>query len=429
MHVNGKIHNQKKNRSRRTDRYYAEQETEPRDHLKRSLQFVRLACLLAVLAPLTLAQETHMSHEGGSWGEVVKGSLAGVRNLRVKVDMGSVVVRGGNAQGINYSAHTRCYTSSEQEAKRQLENYKISAWVKGDTAWIVGDWQGGRPRRFSGEFAIEVPREMGWVKIETDGGGVEASGLSGKLDAESGGGGIRVDDIGGAVNAETGGGPIDVGTTNGELGLHTGGGSIVVHHANGRVVAETGGGGIEILAGAQGADVQTGGGSIVVRQCNGKIKVSTGGGNIDLGDIGGAADIETGGGSIRLSSAKGPVHAQTGGGGIELLGVPSARAETGAGGITVKLVNAGGQRNDSVLETSAGDITVYIASDVAINVRANVELGNGHRITSDFPDIHIHSEGDQWGPKTLSADGSLNGGGPLLKVRTTTGNISFKRAK
>lgn len=397
--------------------------------MKRSPQFIRLACLLALLVPLAAAQETHVSREGGAWGEVTTGSLATVRNLRVKVDMGSVTVHGGNQQGINYSAHARCYTSSEQDARRQFNSYKVSAYVKGDTAWIVGDWQGSRPRRFSGEFTIEVPREMASVKVETDGGSVDARGVSGRLDAESGGGGIRIDDIGGGVSAETGGGAIDVGTTSGDLGLHTGGGSIVVRHANGKVTAETGGGSIEIQSGGQGAVIETGGGSITVRQCNGRVKASTGGGNIDLGDIGGPAEIDTGGGSIRLTSAKGPVRAQSGGGGIELYGVPSARAETGAGGITVKLVNAGGERNDSVLETSAGDITVYIASDVAVNVRANVDMGNGHRITSDFPDIHITSEGDQWGPKTLSAEGKLNGGGPLLKVRTTTGNICFKHAK
>ncbi len=158
------------------------------------------------------------------------------------------------------------------------------------------------------------------------------------------------------------------------------------------------------------------------------MKASTGGGNIDLGDVGGAAEINTGGGSIRLASAKGLVRAQTGGGSIDLSGVPSARVETGAGAITVKLVNTGGERNDSVLETSAGDITVYIAADVAISVRASVDLGNGHHITSDFPDIHVAGEGDQWGPRTLTAEGKLNGGGPVLKVRTTTGDICFRRA-
>lgn len=397
--------------------------------MKRALQIVGLASVLALLAPLALAQETHISREGGTWGQEITGSLAAVKNLRIKVDMGSVKVHGGEQQGINYVVHTHFGNSSEQDARRQFEQYKVTAYVKGDTAWIVGDWQGGRhPRHFSGEFSVMVPREMALVKLETDGGNVEAMGVGGRVEAESGGGSMKLDDIGGGVNAETGGGSIDVGTVGGDLGLHTGGGSIMVRRANGKVVAETGGGGVTIQSGAQGATIETGGGSIEVRQCNGKVKVSTGGGSVDLSDVGGPAEIETGGGSIKLTSAKGHVHAETGGGGIELYGVPSASAETSAGGIIVKLVNTGAERSDSDLETGSGDVTVYLASDVAINVRASVDMGSGHRITSDFSDIRIASEGDKWGPKTLTAEGSLNGGGPMLKVRTSSGDICFKRA-
>jgi DUF4097 and DUF4098 domain-containing protein YvlB len=397
--------------------------------LKRSLQIVGLAGVLALLAPLVLAQESHISREGGIWGQEITGSLTAVKILRVKVDMGSVVVHGGQQQGINYVVHTNYKTSSEQDARRQFDQYKVTAWVKGDTAWIVGDWQGGKqPRHFSGQFSVMVPREMALVKLETDGGNVEATGVSGRVEAESGGGGMRLDDIGGGASVDTGGGSIDVGTVSGDLGLHTGGGTIEVRHANGKVIAETGGGSVEIQSGSQGAIIETGGGSVELRQCNGKVKVSTGGGSVDLSDIGGSAEIETGGGTIRLTSGKGHVHAETGGGGIELYGVPSAQAETGAGGISVKLVNTGGERHDSDLETEAGDITVYIASDVAINVRASVDMGNGHHITSEFSDIRISSEGSQWEPKTLNAEGKLNGGGPVLKVHTSSGDISLKRA-
>ncbi|HEV3512577.1 MAG TPA: hypothetical protein VGS05_12800 [Candidatus Sulfotelmatobacter sp.] len=403
--------------------------------MKRALQIVGLAGGLALLAPVgivsrSLAQDVQVSREGGAWGQEITGSLAAVKTLRVKVDMGSVVVHGAQQQGIHYIVHTHLNSGSEQEARREFDKYKITAYVKGDTAWIVGDWQGGRrPRHFSGEFNINVPREIALVKLETEGGNVETTGIAGRLESESGGGNIRLDDIGGGVSAETGGGSIDVGTVNGDLGLHTGGGSIEVRHANGKVVAETGGGTVEIQSGAQGASIETGGGAVEVRQCSGNIKVSTGGGSVELSQLDGPAEIETGGGSIRLAGAKGHVRAETGGGGIELDGVPSARAETGAGAITVKLVNTGGERHDSDLETGAGDITVYIASDVAINVRASVDMGNGHRISSDFPDIRVHSEGDTYGPKTLTAEGKLNGGGPMLKVHTSSGDICIRRAR
>ena len=359
--------------------------------MKRSPQLAGLLTVLAVLAPLALAQETHVSHEGGAWIQVITGSLAGVKNLRIRADMGSVAVHGGAQQGINYVVHTRAYSSSEQEARRQFESYKVTAYVRGDTAWITGECQGGRWHKFSGDFVINIPREIGLVKIETDGGNVDATGVAGRVEAESGGGSMRLDDISGGATAETGGGSIDVGTVGGNV------------------------------------DLQTGGGSIAVRHANGKVKASSGGGSINLGDIGGPAEIETGGGSIHLASAQGHVEAQTGGGGIDLYGVPSARVETGSGGIVVKLIKTSAAPSDSMLETSAGDITVYIASDVAISVRASVDVGNGHRITSDFPDIHIASEGGQWGPRSFSAEGKLNGGGPVLKVRTTTGDIRFKR--
>lgn len=104
------------------------------------------------------------------------------------------------------------------------------------------------------------------------------------------------------------------------------------------------------------------------------------------------------------------------------------RAETGAGAIIVKLVSSSDVRNNSTLETSAGDITVYLAKDIPITVRAAIEMANGHTIRSDFGDIHVSNEGGNWpGPRTVTAEGKLNGGGPVLKVRTSSGNISFLR--
>ena len=177
------------------------------------------------------------------------------------------------------------------------------------------------------------------------------------------------------------------------------------------MIAETGGGGVVIESGAQGATVETGGGSVEVRQCKGTVKVSTGGGSVELKDVGGSADIETGGGSIELN------------------GVPSARAETGAGGIIAKFVGATGERTDSQLETSAGDIIVYLSPNLNITIRAAIELANGHNIRSEFPEIRVMTEGETYGPKTITAEGNLNGGGPVLKERTTTGDISIRRSR
>ena len=381
---------------------------------------------MAALASLAFCQETRVYREGSNWVQEMTGDLGAAKNLRVKLAAGSVHMQGGAQDRITYVIHRKAYTSSEQEARREFESYRVSASVKGDTAWIVAE-AGDRDRKCADDFVINVPRSLDSAKIDTGGGSVNAVGIAGRVDIGSGGGNLRLDDIGGVLSAETGGGTIDVGKVGGNVSLHTGGGNIKIASANGEIKAESGGGSVVVLSGLRGAVLQTGAGSIHVDKCSGHVKATTGGGSVELGDIGGPAEIETGAGSIRLASANGRVQAETGGGSIQLDGATSVQAETSAGGIVVKLLSSAGVRSDSTLETSAGDITVYLANDLPISIRAEIEIDNGHTIRSDFSDIHVSSEGSSWGPKTVTAEGQLNGGGPVLKVRTNSGNVNFRR--
>jgi DUF4097 and DUF4098 domain-containing protein YvlB len=395
--------------------------------LKQATKFASIGVVITALASLALCQEPRVYREGGNWVQELTGELGAAKNLRVRVSAGGVKVQGGSQTAITYVIHRRAYTSSEQQARREFESYRISTSVKGDTAWIVAESQGGRDRRCSDDFVINVPRNLESAKVETGGGNVNAVGIAGRVNLESGGGNIHLDDIGGEASAETGGGTIDVGSVQGNVNLQTGGGNIKIASAKGEIKAQSGGGSLVVLSGLQGAVLETGGGSIRVDRCSGAVKATTGGGSVDLGEIGGPAQIETGAGSIRLASAKGRVQAQTGGGSIQLDGATSVQAETSAGGIIVKLVSSSGANTNSTLETSAGDITVYLANDLAISVRAEIEIANGHTIRSDFSDIRVSTEGGPWGPKTVRAEGQLNGGGPVLKVRTNSGSVSFRR--
>ncbi len=382
---------------------------------------------MVALASLAFCQETRVYREGSNWVQEMTGDLGTAKNLRVKLAAGSVKVQGGSQAAITYVIHRRAYTSSEQQARREFESYKINASIKGDTAWIVAE-SGGRDRRCSDDFVINVPRNLESARIDTGGGNVNAAAIAGRVDLESGGGNIHVDDIGGTLSVATGGGTIEVGTVGSNVSLQTGGGNIKIASAKGDINAESGGGSVVVLAALQGAVLQTGGGSIRVDKSGGRVKATTGGGSVDLGQIGGSAQIETGAGSIRLATAKGRVQAQTGGGSIQLDGAASVQAETSAGGIVVKLLSApGAGGNNSTLETAAGDITVYLANDLPISIRAEIEIANGHTIRSDFSDIHVSSEGGPWGPKTVTAEGKLNGGGPVLKVRTNSGNVNFRK--
>jgi DUF4097 and DUF4098 domain-containing protein YvlB len=395
--------------------------------LKYTLKFAATGVAAFVLTASALAQEGRIYREGGDWVQEITASLNGAKNLRVKLDTGSVQVQGGSQSGITYVIHRHAYTGSEAGARREFESNRVNATIKGDTAWIVAEGGGGH-RKCSDNVTITVPRGLDLAKVETGGGNVAATGISGRIELESGGGNLRIDDIGGSVKASTGGGTIEVGNAGADVSLETGGGNIKINSAKGEIKAETGGGTVTVVSAQQGATLETGAGSIRLERCSGRVKASTGGGSIDLGQVDGAVKVDSGAGSIRVGAARGRVEAETGGGSIELNGATSVRAETAAGGIVVKLLSSQDARNDSSIETATGDITVYLANDVPVTIRASVEVASGHGIRSDFGDIHISSEGGNWGPRTVTAEGRLNGGGPVLKVRTTSGNISFLRA-
>jgi hypothetical protein len=128
--------------------------------------------------------------------------------------------------------------------------------------------------------------------------------------------------------------------------------------------------------------------------------------------------------------SKGPVIASTGGGNVELWKLyRGAQVQTGAGAITAEFLGGKGAFGDSYLHTSAGDVVVYLTTAFSGSIRASSEMASGSGIRSDFPELRITSEGGDYGPKAMFAEGSFNGGGPVLKVRTTIGQIAFRRSK
>jgi len=218
---------------------------------------------------------------------------------------------------------------------------------------------------------------------------------------------VRIGSTGGATRIRTGGGNIDLGEIAGAVSLETGSGNVRLQSASGVVKAETGGG------------------NITAEKCSSGVHVESGGGNIEIGNAGGEVEMRTGGGRIKLGSAGGMVHAETGSGRIELGRISGGvKAETGAGGIIAEI--AAGNFAESELDSPAGDVIVYLSPQLAAEIRANIEAASGHTIRSEFSEIKITTEGD-WGPKTVWAEGRLNGGGPVLKVSTSSGNIEFRR--
>jgi DUF4097 and DUF4098 domain-containing protein YvlB len=396
--------------------------------LKRHHQFAMLLLALAAWAAPLSAEDTQVVRSGSGWMEVVSGTLPSLRNLKVDIEFGSVLVRGGSPQGITYTVRKRLNSGSESHARRQFELFTVHASQKSDFAVLEAECRGAE--KISVEVTVNVPRELAFAKVGTRGGRVEMTNIAGRVEAETAGGSIIINDIGGTVKAETSGGSIEVGNVGGDMNLETAGGSINIRSASGKIRAETAGGSIDVGSANQSAYLSTAGGSIQVKKCDGDLRASTAGGSVEVGDVGGWATLETSGGSIRLASAKGVVRATTSGGGIRLYGLThGVTAKTAAGSIYAEFTAGKGSFSESHLETSIGDVIVYLPSDLPVTVRATIDAATGHRFVTDFPEVKITQEGGEWGAREIYGQGAINGGGPLLKIHITGGNIELRRGK
>lgn len=389
-----------------------------------------LPLLMLALAASGVAQTEGASskvyRDGSCWVEETTGTLPNSRYIKIHTDAGSVNVTGNQQSNITYTIRKRVSASSEESAKRMFENLRVLANHQSEAA-VFGGEGGGGWHRGSVEFNITAPRSVEMIKTRTDGGDMQFAHLNSRIEAESGGGRVSLDDINGNVEARTGGGAINVGTVNGDLGIRTGGGRVNIGTVGGKLNTSTGGESIHVDTVKRDAVIETGGGNISVQSVGGDLRGSTGGGNIDVGNVAGTMDVETGGGSIRLNGGDGAIKAQTGSGSIHCFKVlKSVRAETGAGGITAEFMTMNGKFSDSILETGVGDIVVYLPSDLKVSIHASIDVANGKdAIRSDFSGIRISSENTDYGPREMSAEGNLNGGGPMLKLHTSTGKIQF----
>jgi hypothetical protein len=392
-----------------------------------------LTIILALGSAMSLhaqQKQVRVYREGNTWVEEITGSVAPGKGLRLRSAIGSVQVRGGSQQNVTYTVKKRVSRTSEEAARRDMANFVFTAARKSDAVYMEADWPQSRSGRLNAEFYINVPKDTSWVKVDTLGGSVGVNAISGKVDAGTAGGSISLDEIGGATDAHTLGGSIDVGRITGDAKLETQGGSINIGWVGGNIVASTSGGSIQVGSGSQGVTVESAGGSISVNKCHGELRATTAGGTIDIGDVDAGAHLESAGGGIRLASAKGRVSANTASGGIKLLRLTSGvRAETMSGPIEAEFIASRSEFTESHLETTVGDIVVYIPSDLGVTVKAVIDFVNGHTISSDFDGLRKSSEGGQYGPQELYADGRINGGGPVLKLHTTNGNIEIRRLK
>jgi hypothetical protein len=182
--------------------------------------------------------------------------------------------------------------------------------------------------------------------------------------------------------------------------LRTSGGPITLGDLAGKVEARTSGGGIKL--GKMGSEVSahTSGGGISLEEGRGPVDLHTSGGNITVGRVAGPAKVSTSGGSIKVDSVQSVLNAHTSGG--------SVRANI-----------KGPVKEDCTLSTSGGSVHVSVDKTAAFRLDASTSGGS-----VDADGLTITLEKTTRDRNKLA--GVVNGGGPLVKLRSSGGGISIR---
>jgi DUF4097 and DUF4098 domain-containing protein YvlB len=275
------------------------------------------------------------------------------------------------------------------------------------------------------QLELNLPRQLAAVVVETQGGSVEAYDMDGVVDISTLAGAIHVDRIRGAVVTRTGGGDIHIGKIGGALRCVTGGGNITIDSTGGETSCETAGGEIDVKESGGKLMLSTEGGNISVDHAAGSVDAHSAEGVIEVARAGGMVTAATRGGSIQIGSARG-VKAESAAGQVRVKGSSGPlRVSAAAGSILAELFS-GMPFEDSSLVSGAGDITVLIPSNFALSVMAINQSGAGNRgIVSDFSEVRVQNVGLFQAP--LHAQGSLNGGGPMLNINAAGGVIYLRK--
>ncbi len=195
----------------------------------------------------------------------------------------------------------------------------------------------------------------------------------------------------------------------------TGSGSQTIDGIAGPLDAATGSGSITLSGIGNGVRAHTGSGSIRARGVKGELRADTGSGSIDATAVAGAITASTGSGSVEVEqTAAGDVAISTGSGGVQVSGVRGAlRVRTGSGSITA----SGEPTGTWTLSTSSGSVTARLPQTVGFELAARTSSG---RVITDHP---VTLQGSI-SPRDMR--GKVRGGGPLVELRTSSGNIRIE---
>lgn len=180
------------------------------------------------------------------------------------------------------------------------------------------------------------------------------------------------------------------------------------------------GSGDQIIEGTRGnVDVHAGSGDLKLSNVQGEVRLQTGSGDVRAHDIAGAVRGGAGSGDIEIDeTGQGDVDLHTGSGNITVRGIQGAfHGEAGSGDITAE----GTQSGSWEIRTGSGNVHVRLQSNAAFDADLSTSSGT---LDVDAP-IEMTVQG-RINETHKQIRGKVRGGGPLLSVRTGSGDVHIQ---
>lgn len=300
-------------------------------------------------------------------------TVSGSGTLTVEADGGDVIVKGGGGEQVQVQIVVK-------GSERAVEGMELSAEQYGQDVTVLAK------REMKGWFnygnqqttvTVTVPDVYG-ADLRTSGGDITVTGLQGHVVGKTSGGDVRAEAIRGQVQVTTSGGDMDINN----------------------IIGDT--------------QVRTSGGDIRARTVTGNLKAHTSGGKVQIENVTGEVVARSSSGDVVANGVKGPVDLQTSGGSVEAAGVDgSIRAVTSGGDVRVDVA---GENRGIVASTNGGTVVVRLPRNVAADVDAATSGGS---VSTDLPVTATEI-------RERKLVGTINGGGPQIRARTSGGDVRLR---
>jgi hypothetical protein len=215
-----------------------------------------------------------------------------------------------------------------------------------------------------------------------------------------------------ATHLNTSGGGISISNLTGEQHFNTSGGGLEVKKLTGKIYGQTSGGGIDVSDSKEDIDLETSGGGIEAKRCSGQIRLNTSGGSIELAELSGNIRATTSGGNVDAEKITGDLITHTSGGNISMTAMSgSLEASTSGGNIDIEILETGKYVK---LRNSGGSVHLQIPKGKGLDLDIH-----GDRIKTEGLSNFSGSMEKQ------SINGTINGGGIPVDINAGSGGVTL----